>query len=66
MDTSSAETSEFSLFEILYMGHAALTYHVEEVITSTTMSDPFDIIAELEERLGKPLAHFLGDTDVER
>lgn len=49
------EFSEFSIYEILYMGHAGLTYIVDTMLDEA-MRDPFDVIAEREEATGKPLA----------
>ena len=49
------EFSEFSIYEILYMGHMGLTYIVDTSIDEAAR-DPFDIIAEREEHLGQPLA----------
>lgn len=63
-DSNSIEYSEFSVYELLYMGHEGLTYIVETMLDETFANDPFDAIAELEERLGSPLAIFLGDTNV--
>lgn len=47
------EFSEFSMYEILYMGHEGLTYLVENMYASAC--DPFDVIAALEEHLGAPI-----------
>jgi hypothetical protein len=55
-DADSIEYSEFSMYELLYMGHAGLTYVVETMFDDAMYSDPFDAIAALEERLGIPLA----------
>lgn len=49
------ETSEFSLNEVLYMGHDTLVFIVEETI-GDSMYDPFEILARLELELGKPIA----------
>lgn len=58
----SFEYSEFSMFEILYMGHEGLTYVVEYMLDDA-MRDPFDIIAEREEFFGKPII-FMGAHDM--
>lgn len=55
-DSDSFETSEFSMYELLYMGHAGLTFIVEETIDGAFFADPFDAIAAMEEFLGHPLA----------
>ena len=55
------ETSEFSAYEILYMGHEGLTFIIDTMIDPAAR-DPFDIIAELEAELGMPLAYVLGRT----
>lgn len=55
-DANSIEYSEFSMYELLYMGHEGLTYIVETMLDETFASDPFDAIAALEEQLGSPLA----------
>jgi hypothetical protein len=60
--TDTFEFSEFSMFEILYMGHEALTYLVECTLDES-MRDPFDIIAEREEFFGKPVI-FMGANDM--
>lgn len=56
-DTSSDsfEFSEFSILEILYMGHQGLTFYVESLLDVQEHSDPFDIIAAQEELRGHPL-----------
>lgn len=43
------------MFEILYMGSEPLTFFVEETISGTS-SDPFELVAAIEEQNGKPLA----------
>lgn len=59
MATNDAfEFSEFSIHEILYMGHEALTFVVECTLDEA-MRDPFDIAAEREEHFGRPLALML-------
>lgn len=55
MDTTREETSEFSINEVLYMGSQSLTYIVEIHIDAAAR-DPFDVVAEREEELGRPLA----------
>lgn len=50
------------MYEILYMGHEGLTYLVESMIDPQQFTDPFEIIAALEERMGKPLAQLLKET----
>jgi hypothetical protein len=55
-NSDAYETSEFSIYEVLYMGHAGLTFYVESLFDSQRLTDPFDLIAELEERMGTPLA----------
>jgi hypothetical protein len=57
-DSDVFQTSEFSIYEILYMGHAGLTYIVETTLDDAYSSDPFDAIALMEEKLGMPLAMF--------
>lgn len=47
------------MFEILYMGHEALTFFVECCIDDATR-DPFDIVAEIEAELKSPLAFLTG------
>jgi hypothetical protein len=61
-DDSAFEMSEFSAFEILYMGHEGLTYFVENLLDSQALCDPFDIIAAIEEHLGVPIATYLKET----
>jgi hypothetical protein len=56
------EFSEFSMYEILYMGHQGLSY-VVECMLDDAMRDPFDIIAEREEFFGKPII-FMGAHDM--
>lgn len=56
--TNSIEYSEFSIYELLYMGHEGLTYIVETMYDEALFSDPFDTVAALEEKLGRPLALF--------
>jgi hypothetical protein len=60
--TDAFEFSEFSMHEILYMGHEALTFLVECTLDEA-MRDPFDIIAEREEFFGKPII-FMGAHDM--
>lgn len=59
---SHFEYSEFSIFEILYQGHAGLTYVVENRLGEH--ADPFDIIAEREERAGKPIIFIIKERDM--
>lgn len=54
------EFSEFSIYEILYMGHEGLTFLVENMAAATL--DPFDVLAAIEERLGKPIATLFKET----
>lgn len=61
-DSDRIEYSEFSFYELLYMGHEGLTYIVETMFDEAVFSDPFDAIAELEERLGRPLALLFKET----
>lgn len=49
------ELSEFSVHEVLYMGSDAMTFFIENNLGSA-YSDPFDILAALEEHAGTPLA----------
>lgn len=55
-DTDIFQFSEFSMYEILYMGHEALTYIVDTTLDEATFSDPFDAVAAAEEAFGYPLA----------
>ena len=48
------ELSEFSVHEVLYMGSDAMTFFIENNLGSA-YSDPFDILARLEEEMGQPL-----------
>ena len=57
----SFEYSEFSIFEILYQGHAGLTWLVEN---EADMRDPFEILAAREERAGKPLIFIIKESDM--
>lgn len=50
-----ATASAFSINEVLYQDDLTLTLTVEGVIDEAAR-DPFDIIAELEDELGYPLA----------
>lgn len=50
-----ADASELSMQIIFYSGDDALTFFVESVIDESAR-DPFDILAELEEHLGHPIA----------
>lgn len=59
---SHFEYSEFSIYEILYQGHAGLTYFVEHTLGDH--DDPFDIIAAHEERAGKPIIFILKESDM--
>jgi hypothetical protein len=56
MSTDNWDTSEFSINEILYMGHEPLVYIVEHTI-GDALADPFELIARLEEEFGRPLIH---------
>lgn len=58
---SDYETSEFSIFEVLYQGHAALTWMVEN---TADLRDPFEILAAREERAGKPLIFIIKESDM--
>lgn len=49
------EFSEFSIYEILYMASEPLTYFVECAMDEAAR-DPFDLVAEREEHIGRPLA----------
>lgn len=49
------ELSEFSIHEVLYMGSDAMTFFIENNYGSA-FSDPFDILAALEEHAGTPVA----------
>ncbi len=60
MDTKVYEYSEFSVHEILYMGHEDLTFIVDNMIAGSSR-DPFDIVAEIEEDLGRALAFNKGE-----
>lgn len=53
------ETSEFSINEVLYMGHDSLVFIVEHTI-GDALADPFEVIARLEEEFGRPLIHHRG------
>lgn len=55
MATGAVEYSEFSINEILYMGDEAMTFAIENMISGSCI-DPFEIIARLEEALGRPIA----------
>lgn len=58
MDTQlpdGCEQSEFSIHEVLYMGSSAMTFFIENNLGSA-YSDPFEIVAALEEELHTPLA----------
>lgn len=57
MATDEFETSEFSVHEVLYMGSESLTYVIEQLIAGG--SDPFELVARLEELAGKPLANWI-------
>lgn len=48
------EVSEFSIYELLYQGSESMTFAVENMISGGCV-DPFDIIARLEEELGRPI-----------
>lgn len=62
MDTDEFfEFSEFSMFEILYQGSETLTYVVEELI-SADVSDPFEILCQVEERIGMPIVFSMFNT----
>jgi len=54
MGTDTWDTSEFSINEILYMGHEPLIYIVEHMI-GDALADPFELIARLEEEFGQPI-----------
>ncbi len=62
-ELNSFEFSEFSIYEILYMGHEALTYLVECTIDPATR-DPFDVVADIEADLKHPLAFILGEPNM--
>lgn len=53
--SSDFELSEFSVYEILYMGSEPLTFIVHSMLDEAAR-DPFDIVAEREEHLARPLA----------
>lgn len=55
------EVSEFSIYEILYQGHAGLTWLVEN---EADMRDPFEILAAREERAGRPLIFIIKESDM--
>lgn len=59
--SGSIETSEFSAYELLYMSHEGLMFYVEHML-GAEFSDPFDIIAALEEAYGAPIAQLLKET----
>lgn len=61
-DENSFEFSEFSAFEILYMGHEGLSFFVDNLLDEQLLHDPFDIIAAIEEQLGMPIATYLKET----
>ena len=52
---SELEQSEFSIHELLYMGSESMTFAIENMISGSCI-DPFEIIARLEEALGRPIA----------
>ncbi len=49
------------MFEILYQGSETLTYVVEELI-SADVSDPFEILCQVEERIGMPIVFSMFNT----
>lgn len=55
------ETSEFSIYEVLYQGHAGLTWMVEN---TADLRDPFEILSAREERAGKPLIFIIKGNDM--
>lgn len=62
-DYDSVETSEFSLLEVLYMGHEGLTFYVESMI-EVALSDPFEILAAMEEHMGKAIVFWQGEPEM--
>lgn len=60
-DSDAFEVSEFSIYEILYQGHAGLTWLVENEADNR---DPFEIIAAREERAGKPILFIMKESDM--
>lgn len=64
MDNEGFEQSEFSMFELLYMGSEILTFIIEETISDRSR-DPFEIVAAMEEFEGQPLVYGRRHTDVD-